>query len=446
VPHFPRTGARRARIHFCGHNPAARFATDIRRIQKILMAINDAAIRNAEIREKPYRLADSDKLYLQVYPNGVKGWRVRYRKNGKETMLSLGNYPTVSLRDARTKRDEINVMLSKNIDPVDERKLKVQQNESRRKTIASVYPVWLEERKPPVWSAQYYSVVKRRIIKYLLPKLGNIPLEELTPPQILAVIKNVEKQGTIVTAHLVLQLCSKIFKYSIAHGWVVSDPCRDLTGALAPVKTQHRAAIINPASVGKLLIKIDNFCGTSIVHYALKILPLVFVRPAELAKSVWEEIDFSAAEWRIPAMRMKMRGYHVVPLARQTLQLLRELHEISGHRNYLFPNKTDDKRPMYTETLLHALRNLGYDKSEITAHGFRVTASTLLNELGWREDYIERQLAHVPRNKVRAVYNRAGYLPERRKMMQAWADYLDSLREQALAPVESPAADRNFPG
>jgi integrase len=396
------------------------------------MPLTDVSVRNAESRDKPYRLTDSNKLSLIIYPNGVKSWRLRYRRNGKETMLSLGNYPTISLRDARTKRDEINLLLSRSIDPLESRRQTTKRSENENRTLASICTAWIEERRPPVWSEAYYAYTDKFIQRNITPKLGHLPIETISPLQILAILKDVEKQGKHATAHRIYNICSQLCRYAVANGWIPSDPCRDLQNALAPVPTKNRAAIISPIEVGRMLLRFDNYKGTASVKYALKIAPLVFLRPSELVQAKWDEIDFIADEWRIPASRMKMKEYHIVPISNQTKLRLLSLFGITGQGKYLFPRTNEHDKSIHRVTINRAIRNMGYSSEELCAHGLRATASTLLNELGWREDFIERQLAHAPRNKIRAIYNRASYLPERRKMMQAWADYLDTLREQAL--------------
>jgi integrase len=408
------------------------------------MPLSDIAIRNLQPKEKMYRLSDGGRLYLEVYPNGSKLWRVRLKRLGKETMLSLGAYPTVSLKIAREKRDAINVLQSSGIDPVADRKRKSSEEKSDTLTFQTVYAEWLDKRKPPFWNEMHYTRTKLRAEKHILPHIGKKAISELTPPTILAVIREVEKHKTYETAHRVLSICSLVFRYAIASGYVSSDPCRDLKGALTPVSIHHNATRTKPMEVGKLLLAIDTYKGNTIIHCALKLSPLVFLRPSELRTAEWSEIDLKTAEWRIPAGRMKMREEHIVPLSKQALEILINLQPITGHGKYLFPSIHTGKAPCISERAIPtALRRMGYSNKEMTTHGFRAMASTLLNELGYSPDWIERQLAHAERNKVRAAYNRASYLQERRKMMQEWADYLDSLREKATAA--EPASHRESP-
>jgi integrase len=262
----------------------------------------------------------------------------------------------------------------------------------------------------------------------VFPWVGSKPIKEVTVPELLSVLRRIEARGFIETAHRTLQHCGCVFRYAIATGRAERDPTRDLAGALAPAVKGHYASISDPMAVGQLLRAIDEYPGEFITACALRLSPLLFVRPGELRKAEWSEIEFAKAEWRVPAARMKMRAIHIVPLSRQAISIFEELKPLTGKRVLVFPGAANHTRPMSENTINLALRRLGYSNEEMTAHGFRSMASTLLNEQGWNPDAIERQLAHVERNAVRAAYNYAQFLPERRKMMQGWADYLDSLK------------------
>ena len=391
------------------------------------MPLNDIAIKSAKPKDKKYRIRDSDKLLLEIYPNGVKGWRVRYFRNGKGHEVCLGNYPALSLKDARKQRDDINGMLFAGLDPLTERNRKKLATEIEGITFQDACQKWLADREP-VWSESHRAKQIIRINKHLIPTLGRFPLSEITPAQVLAVLKDIEKNKLNETAHRIHGIASQIMRYAVANGWIASDPCRDLVGALAPVAVKHHAAIIEPLAIGKLLLDIDAYPGTAVVKCALRLSPLVFVRPTELRKAEWSEFNFAEKEWRIPATRMKMRDAHVVPLYRQAMTIIEELHEMAGSRQFVFPSLRTKTQCMSNGTILAALKRMGYSGDEMTGHGFRTLASTTLNEHGKNGDHIERQLAHAPRDQVRAAYNRASYLEERREMMQWWGDYLDELR------------------
>ncbi|MBX5461807.1 MAG: integrase arm-type DNA-binding domain-containing protein [Steroidobacteraceae bacterium] len=391
------------------------------------MPLTEAAIRAARPHEKPYKLFDGGGLYLLVTPEGGRWWRLKYRYGGKERGLSLGVYPAVSLRTARERRDEARRLLASGVDPSAHRKA---ERASRAETFEALAREWLALQQPTLAPATY-AKARWLLEAFLLPKLGDRPIHEITPPELLGVLRGIESGGIHETAHRAKQLAGRIFRYAIATGRAERDPAADLRGALAPIAARNHAAITEPAKVGALLRVIDGYVGQPATMYALRLAPLVFVRPGELRAAEWREFDLEAAEWRIPAERMKMREAHLVPLSRQAVAILKELHAFTGTGRYLFPSLRTPARPISENTLNAALRRLGYAKDEMTAHGFRAMASTLLNERGFPPDVIELQLAHAERNRVRAAYNRAERLDERRQMMQAWADYLDSLRSGA---------------
>ena len=378
-------------------------------------------------RDAIYRVADAAGLCVEVRPDGGRSWRYRYRFAGNARMLSLGTYPQVSLAEARKRRDEARNVLQSGRDPSSERKAdRLRVKLSVENTFGAVALEWLEQQRGKLADITYRK--SEWLFSFVLPALGARPIADITAPEILAILRGIEARGAHETAHRVKQRIGQVFRYAIATGRAERDPSNDLRGALAPVVTTPRAAVTDPKAVSELLCAIDAYAGQPVTMAALKLAPLVFARPGNLRAMEWAELDLDAAEWRIPAHKMKVREAHVIPLAKQAIAILRELQSLTGNGSYVFPSLRTGWRPMSENTVNAALRRLGYDKDTMTGHGFRALASTRLNELGWAPDVIERQLAHAERNKVRAAYNRASYLSERRKMMQAWADYLDSLR------------------
>lgn len=390
------------------------------------MRLNDKIIRNAKPGPKPWKLSDGDGLYLLVQPNGARWWRMKYFVGGVEKMLSVGVYPEVSLQEARKRRMQIREQVAKGIDPSGERKA---EKHSRATTFELVAREWWEKRKA-VWSEEYSSAVITRLEKYVFPTVGKKAVKSLVAADFLDCAQLMEKRGIVETAHKVMGKCSEIMRYAVATRRIERDPVIDLKGALPPIKRKHYATITYPSEVGALLRAIDGYQGKSyVVQCALRLLPLVFVRSSELRYATWDEFDLDNAQWKIPAERMKMRNPHIVPLSKQAVKVLRELYAHTGPDGYLFRSVRTTVRPISENTINAALRRMGYTKDEMTGHGFRSTASTLLNEHGWHPDAIERQLAHSDEDDVRAAYNYAEYLPERRKMMQWWANYLDELRD-----------------
>jgi integrase len=391
------------------------------------MALTDTAIRNAKPRAKAFKLADAAGLYLEVMPGGARYWRLRYRYAGKDTRLALGVYPEVTLAEARQRRDAARATLRDGRDPGAERKSdKVRRVIAAGSTFDAVSREWMAAQKRKLAPATFAK--SQWLLDQVMPWLGTRPIAEIDPPELLAALKRIEARGAHETAHRTKEKCGQVFRYAIAHGTARRDPSADLRGALAPIVRTSRAAITDPTKVGALLRAIDGYAGQHVTRCALRLAPLLFVRPGELRAMEWAELDLDAAEWRIPAHRMKMREAHVVPLSTQAVAILRELQPLTGRGRYCFPSLRTAAAPMSENTVNAALRALGYDKDTMTGHGFRAMASTRLNELGWSPDVIERQLAHAERNKVRAAYNRAQYMAERRRMMQAWSDYLDGLR------------------
>lgn len=391
------------------------------------MALTEVEIRSAKAAEKPLKLFDGGGLFLLVNPNGSRWWRLKYRHHGKERGISLGVYPEVSLKQARARRDEARRLVADGVDPSSERKAeKVSQGE----TFGKIAEEWLALQAKTL-AAVTYNKARWMLTDFVYPKLGSRPITEITPPELLAVLRAIESRGTHETAHRTKQRVGQIYRYAIATGRAERDISADLRGALAPAVVKNHAAITEPLAIGQLLRAIDGYTGQPATHAALKLAPLVFVRPGELRQAEWSEINLDAGEWRIPAERMKMRELHVVPLSKQAVAILSELLPLTGRGRFVFPSLRSNERPMSENTINAALRRLGYANEEMTGHGFRVMASTCLNEQGWHPDLIELQLAHAERNKVRAAYNRATRLAERRKMMQTWADYLETLRSGA---------------
>ena len=379
------------------------------------------AIKNA----KPGKHFDGGGLFLHVQSGG-RYWRLKYRHAGKEKLLALGVFPEVSLAEARRRRADARDLLRDGRDPSAERKQgRLMATLASANTFGAIADEWLEKQKPAM-AAITYDKAKWQLS--MVAALDTRPIAEITAREIYALLKPMEAAGILDTAHRVKQRVGQVFRYAIAHGKAERDPVADLRGALAPTVTTSRAAITDPAKVGELLRAIDGYDGQPTTHAALRLAPLLFVRPGELRHAEWSEINLDAAVWRIPAGKMKMREGHIVPLAPQAVAILRELQQLTGARAYVFPSLRTASRPMSENTVNAALRRMGYDKDTMCGHGFRALASTRLNEMGWAPDVIERQLAHAERNKVRAAYNRAQHLAERQKMMTAWADYLDALR------------------
>jgi integrase len=391
------------------------------------MPLTDNTIRNAKAPEKPVKLYDAGGLFLLVTPSGGKWWRFKYRVEGKEKLLSLGTYPETSLKAAREKRDEARKLLAQGIDPSAERKA---TKTAASETFEAIYREWLE-RFSPRWAPSHKENIIRRIEKDILPWLGARPIVELKAADLLAALRRIEARGALESAHRTKQAVGQVFRYAVATGRAERDPTADLRGALPPASKGSFAAITEPKAIGELLRAIEGYQGSFIVRCALRLAPLVFVRPGELRAAEWSEFDIERAEWRIPALRMKMKDAHIVPLSTQALAILEELRPFTGSGRYLFPGERSKDRPMSNGTVNAALRRMGYGSDEMTGHGFRAMACSILNEQGWNRDAIERQLAHAERNKVRAAYHRAEHLPERRKMMQWWADYLDGIRNGA---------------
>lgn len=388
------------------------------------MPLTDTAIRNSKARDdgKPAKLADGGSLFLWIMPNGAKYWRMAYRYDGKQKTLSFGVYPTVTLKEAREKRDAAHKLLAAGVDPNAAKKEQKRERQlNAENSFESVAREWYDKQLPR-WSKDHAVRILDSLEADAFPDLGKQPVSQLTAPMILDTIRKIEKRGAVETAQRVLQRINAVIRYAIQTGRAVHNPATDLTGVIRAKKVEHRPALPR----GELREFYRRLAAEPLyipTRIAMHLLMLTFVRPGELRAARWEEFDEERAEWRIPAERMKMREPHLVPLSRQALELLKELRPLTGKSALLFPAVTDLKKPMSENTLGYAMGRMGY-KGTATPHGFRALASTVLNEEGFDPDIIEKQLAHAERNKVRAAYHRAEYLEDRRKMMQWWADFL----------------------
>ncbi|WP_321853402.1 tyrosine-type recombinase/integrase [Burkholderia cenocepacia] len=400
------------------------------------MPLTDTAIRNAKPADKPVRLFDGGGLYLEIAPSGGKWWRLKYRFGGKEKRYSLGVYPEVTLATARKKRDEAREKLAAGIDPGEAKKA-----EKRASLLAAAHSFevvargWMDERKTTVEPAQHAKTLAR-MENDVFPWLGKRPIAEIDAPEILVVLKRVDGRGARFTAHRIRSEISRVFRYGIKEGHCKADPARDLVDAIPPAQTTHFASITEPEKVGEMLRAFDGFTGTFPVLCALKLAPMLFVRPGELRKAEWAQFDLDKGEWRYFVNKTKTD--HLVPLAAQAVTILRELHALTGEGIYVFPGARDRNRPMSEAAINAALRRLGYDtRTEITGHGFRAMARTILHEeLEEKPEVIEHQLAHTVPDSLGRAYNRTKFIKARRSMMQQWADYLDKLKAGAeIIPI-----------
>jgi integrase len=413
------------------------------------MPLADTEIRAAKPTEKPYKLYDGGGLYLLINPDGSRWWRVKYRYGGKEKSLSVGVYRPgapghVGAKEARDSLDTIKRQLRDGVDPGAARKAKKAARIDRESDSFEVVAREWHAKQSERWAPGHAERVMGRLETYVFPRIGGEQVRTLTGPQVLDVLQRIEAKGRVETAHRIKESLGAIFRYAVATHRAMHDPSAALKGALATVKHKSFASITEPAKVGELLRAIRGYGGSDVVRIALQLLPLVFVRPGELRGAQWSEFAFDLADppkgkklkhpepqWRIPAERMKLREQHIVPLSAQAVAVLRELHAITGPDGYLFPSVRSKRQSISENTINAALRSAGYTKDQMTGHGFRHMASTLLHEKGYKSELIERQLSHGDRNSMRAAYNFAEYLPERRKMMQEWADYLDGLASGA---------------
>ncbi len=398
------------------------------------MKLTDTFVKRRQGNGKVQKHSDGGGLFLYVTPRGNKSWRLAYRFMGKQKLLVIGPYPAISLKEARKRRDAAKKLLVDNIDPsIAKQQAKALARSAEKDSFQIVAREWVEKYSAD-WSPSYKGHILHRLEDMIFPYLGKRPIRSITAPELLAVLRKIESRGALTTAHLALRECGRVFRYAIATGRTDRDVAADLRGAIAPIPTvRHFASITEAKAIGRMLHALDSAANSFAVRCALRLAPLVFVRAKELACAEWAHIDLEAAEWRIPPEIMKMRRTHIVPLSRQALDILRELHSFSGQGRHLFPGRSGKGRKhtcICSTSLVQALRRLGFDKDEMTFHGFRSMASTVLNEKGYNKDWIERQLAHCERNNVRASYNYAEHLPERRRMMQDYADYLDELRNR----------------
>jgi integrase len=394
------------------------------------MPLTNIAARKAAPRAKPFKLADGGGLYLEVMPTGAKYWRMKYRHGGKEKRLALGVYPDVSLIAARAAREAARKLLAHGTDPGAVRKaIKAERIEAAAvaaDTFEAVAREWMARQDV----AEVTANKTRWILETcLFPEIGSRPIAAVTARELLDALRKVEATGKLETAKRAKIKAGQVFRYAVLEGKATSDPTTALRKALKAPTGKHHAAVTDPLKIGELLRAIDGFTGQPATLAALKLAPLVFVRPGELRQAEWVEFDLDGAIWRVPGVKMKMGAAHLVPLSSQAVAILRELHPLTGDGRYLFPGLRTASRPMSENTVNAALRRLGYTGEEMTGHGFRSMAATRLNEMGWNADAIERQLAHAESNKVREAYTHAAqYLDDRTRMMQAWADYLDGLR------------------
>lgn len=391
------------------------------------------AVKQAKATDRARKLQDGGGMYLLINATG-KYWRYDYRFAGKRKTLALGVYPEVSLKDARERHQSARQQLGQGIDPSSTRRVeKLTRHLAAAESFEAIALEWFE-RFMAGKSAQHSERAERILKKDLFPVLGRRPVAEITAPELLAALRRIESRGALETAHRAKQTAHQVFRYAVATGRAQSDPAASLTGVLKPRDTKHLAAITDPAEVGKLLVAIDGFSGTYVVRCALKISALLFQRPGEIRHMEWSEIDWDGARWELAAEKMKMRVPHIVPLCKQALALLQELHSLTGRGRYVFPSARGASRCLSENSVRVALRSMGYDSDTMSAHGFRAMARTILDEvLGYRVDWIEHQLAHAVRDANGRAYNRTSHMEGRREMMQGWADYLDNLKAQAKA-------------
>ncbi len=399
---------------------------------KQIIPLSDMKVKTAKSKDKPYKLSDVDGLYLLVTEKGGKWWRFKYRFGGKEKLLSLGTYPQITLADARHRRDEARKQVAQGIDPGAVRKAQKQAETEETETFEVIAREW-HAKFTPTWTPGHATTIMSRLERDLFPWIGKRPMMEIKAPELLTVLRRVESRGALETANRIRSMAGQVFRYAVATGRAERDPAADLRGALPQPKENHHSAITDPQEVAPLLRALDGYQGHFVVKCALRLAPLFFVRPGELRHAEWEEFNLDEAVWNIPAEKMKMKQPHMVPLCRQAVEILTELKELTGTSKYVFPSARSFARPMSNNAILAALRRMGYSKEEMTGHGFRAMARTILDEvLQVRPDFIEHQLAHAVKDPNGRAYNRTAHLAERKKMMQKWADYLDGLKAGAV--------------
>lgn len=395
------------------------------------MPLTDTSIRNAKPSEKTVRHFDERGLYLEISRAGGKWWRLKYRFMGKEKRLSLGVYPDVGLKDARDRRDAARKLLSNGVDPSQLRKAQSLAGAGRAGNSFEVLAREWFAKYSTNWVESHSDRILRLLERDIFPWIGDRPISAIAAPEVLTVLRRIESRGALETAHRALGTCGQVFRYCVATGRAERDPSGDLRGALPPFTGNHFAATTEPNRVGEILRALDGYVGTFPVRCALRLMPLVFVRPGELRKAEWKQFDLEAAEWRFIVSKTKTP--HIVPLSRQAVEILLELRPLTGQGRFVFPSARSDARPMSDNAILAAMRNVGIEKDVMTGHGFRAVARTILDEvLKVRPDFIEHQLAHAVKDPNGRAYNRTAFLPERRKMMELWADYLDGLKEEAM--------------
>lgn len=409
---------------------------------KRIAPLSDIKVKNAKPQAKEFKLMDGYGLFLLVTPTNGKLWRLDYRYGDKRKVMALGSYPAISLSDARQRREDAKKLLANGVDPGEMKKsikqAKVALEENSFETVAHEWHTKFSGQ----WSPGHAATIMARLTRDVFPWLGAKPVSEIKPVDLLAVLRRVEGRGALETAHRIRTICGQVLRYAVATGRAERDSAADLRGALPPVREKHHAALTDPKEVAELLRAIDGFQGTFHVKCALKLSPMLFVRPGELRQMEWAEIDFEAEQWNIPAEKMKMKVAHIVPLCKQALAILQELQPLTGFGRYVFPCHRSPLRPMTNNAITAALRRMGYTSDEMTGHGFRAMARTILDEvLQVRPDFIEHQLAHAVKDPNGRAYNRTAHLVERKKMMQLWANYLDGLKQGAkVIPFKQAAA------
>jgi integrase len=404
------------------------------------MLLSDAKIRRAKASEKPVKLFDGQGLFLLVTPQGGRYWRFKYRVEGKERLLALGTYPEISLAVARQRRDEARRQVAQGIDPGAARKAEKHATAAETETFEAIAREWYA-RFLSNWTTGHAVTIMSRLERDIFPWIGKRPIAEIKAPELLTVLRRVESRGALESAHRIRTIAGGVLRYAVVTGRAERDCSADLRGALPQPTEKHRAAITDPKEVAKLLRAIDGYQGHYVTQCALRLAPLVFVRPGELRHAEWAEIDLDQALWTIPADKMKTRQPHSVPLGEQAVEILTELQKLTGAGRYVFPSIRSGARPMSENTVLAALRSLGYDSNTMTGHGFRAMARTILDEvLSFPVDIIEHQLAHAVSDPLGRAYNRTTHLQQRREMMETWADYLDGLKRGAdVIPLKRPA-------
>ncbi|MFM2005119.1 MAG: hypothetical protein RLZZ09_774 [Pseudomonadota bacterium] len=405
------------------------------------MPLSDTTIRSAKPRSKPYKLADSGGLYIEISPAGGKLWRLKYRFGGKEKRLALGKYPDTGLKEARERRDEARKLLGAGVDPGEHKKaVKAAEIDSAINTFEGVARRWFDL-KSPKWASSHSEKVISRLERDIFPWLGKKPIREIVRSDVLNTLKRIVDRDAVETARRAGFNISQIFQFGIDNELADRNPASNITSALPSHEVKHRAAITDIKEIGGLLRSIDKYQGSFVVKSALMLAPITFVRPIELRCAEWKDIDLDARRWNIPASKMKSRDPHVVPLSRQAIEILEGLYLLTGNGRYVFPGAHNPKRPMSNNAVLSALRRMGYTKDEMCGHGFRAMARTVLDEvLQVRVDYIEHQLAHAVRDTNGRAYNRTAHLAERLNMLQIWADYLDALKHGGnVLPMTAPA-------